>query len=45
MGMEDNIFWVVVFEEEVYEVKNGKDKVEMKKIFFGYVLVEMVMMD
>ena len=32
MGMEDNIFRVVVPEEEAHEVKNGKDKVEMKKI-------------
>ena len=45
MGMEDNIFRVVVTEEEAHEVKNGKDKVEMKKIFPGYVLVEMVMTD
>lgn len=45
MGMEDNIFRVVVPEEEAHEVKNGKDKVEMKKIFPGYVLVEMVMTD
>ncbi|ASD33367.1 transcription termination/antitermination protein NusG [Lactiplantibacillus plantarum] len=45
MGMEDNIFQVVVPEEEAHEVKNGKDKVEMKKIFPGYVLVEMVMTD
>lgn len=43
MGMEDNIFRVVVPEEEAHEVKNGKDKVEMKKVFPGYVLVEMVM--
>ncbi|MFB9768290.1 transcription termination/antitermination protein NusG [Lactiplantibacillus modestisalitolerans] len=45
MGMEDNIFRVVVPEEETHEVKNGKDKVEMKKVFPGYVLVEMVMTD
>lgn len=45
MGMEDNIFRVVVPEEESHEVKNGKDKVEMKKVFPGYVLVEMVMTD
>ncbi|MFC6164446.1 transcription termination/antitermination protein NusG [Lactiplantibacillus dongliensis] len=45
MGMEDNIFRVVVPEEEAHEVKNGKDKVEMKKVFPGYVLVEMVMTD
>jgi len=45
MGMQDNIFRVVVPEEEEHEVKNGKDKVSMEKTFPGYVLVEMVMSD
>lgn len=45
MGMQDNIFRVVVPEEEEHENKNGKDKVTMKKEFPGYVLVEMVMTD
>ncbi|MFC6207596.1 transcription termination/antitermination protein NusG [Levilactobacillus hammesii] len=45
MGMQDNIFRVVVPEEEEHEVKNGKDKVTMEKTFPGYVLVEMVMSD
>lgn len=45
MGMEDFIFRVVVPEEEEREVKNGKEKVNMKKTFPGYVLVEMVMTD
>ncbi len=45
MGMEDYIFRAVVPEEEETEVKNGKQKTEMKKTFPGYVLVEMVMSD
>ena len=46
MGMEENIFRVVVPEEEkVEKSKNGKEKVEMLKTFPGYVLVEMVMTD
>lgn len=45
MGMEDYIFRVVVPEEEVTEVKNGKEKVVMDKTFPGYVLLEMIMSD
>ncbi|WP_409022813.1 transcription termination/antitermination protein NusG [Dellaglioa sp. P0083] len=45
MGMEDFIFRVVVPEEEEREVKNGKEKTDMKKTFPGYVLVEMGMSD
>lgn len=45
MGMENNIFRVVVPEETEHEIKNGKDKEEKKKTFPGYVLVEMVMTD
>ena len=45
MGMEDFIFRVVVPEEEEREVKNGKEKINMRKTFPGYVLVEMVMTD
>lgn len=45
MGMVDFIFRVVVPEEEEREVKNGKEKINMKKTFPGYVLVEMVMTD
>ncbi|AUJ29222.1 MAG: transcription termination/antitermination protein NusG [Liquorilactobacillus hordei] len=46
MGMEDYIFRVVVPEEEETETtKSGKDKIETKKTFPGYVLVEMVMTD
>ncbi|GEN46892.1 transcription termination/antitermination protein NusG [Alkalibacillus haloalkaliphilus] len=45
MGMEDKIFRVIVPEEEETEVKNGKKKTSMKKVFPGYVLTEMVMTD
>lgn len=46
MGMENNIFRVVVPEEEKKETtKTGKEKVEKLKTFPGYVLVEMVMSD
>lgn len=45
MGMENNIFRVIVPEEQSVEKKNGKNEVEMEKVFPGYVLVEMVMTD
>ncbi|MDY0407300.1 transcription termination/antitermination protein NusG [Virgibacillus sp. 179-BFC.A HS] len=45
MGMQDKIFRVIVPEEEETEIKDGKKKVAMKKVFPGYVLTEMVMTD
>lgn len=42
MGLEDYIFRVVVPEEKVIDEK-GKEK--LKKIFPGYILVEMIMTD
>ena len=45
MAMQDKIFRVVVPEEEETEVKNGKKKVVKRKVFPGYVLVEIVMTD
>ncbi len=45
MGMEDYIFRVVVPEEEEKEMKNGVEKVNVKKTFPGYVLIEMIMSD
>ncbi|MBU5594690.1 transcription termination/antitermination protein NusG [Amphibacillus sp. MSJ-3] len=45
MGMEDKIFRILVPEDEETEVKNGKRKVSMKKVFPGYVLAEMIMTD
>jgi transcriptional antiterminator NusG len=45
MGMMDKIFRVIVPEEEETEIKNGKTKVVKRKVFPGYVLVEIVMTD
>lgn len=45
MGMEDKIFRILVPEDEETEVKDGKKKVSMKKVFPGYVLAEMIMTD
>ncbi|WP_409303726.1 transcription termination/antitermination protein NusG [Peribacillus sp. SCS-155] len=45
MGMQDKIFRVVVPEEEETEFKDGKKKVMKKKVFPGYVLVEIIMTD
>ena len=45
MGMQYKIFRVVVPEEEETDIKNGKKKVVKKKVFPGYVLVEIVMTD
>ncbi|WDL99427.1 transcription termination/antitermination protein NusG [Alicyclobacillus sp. ALC3] len=45
MGMEDKIFRVLVPTEEQMEVKNGKKRVVQRKVFPGYVLVEMIMTD
>lgn len=45
MGMEENIFQVLVPEEETYEEKDGETKKTSKKTFPGYVLVEMIMSD
>lgn len=45
MGMEENIFQILVPEQEVYEEKDGEMEAKMKKAFPGYVLVEMIMSD
>lgn len=45
MGMQDKIFRVLVPVEEEMEIKNGKKKVTQRKIFPGYVLVEMIVTD
>jgi transcriptional antiterminator NusG len=45
MGMQDKIFRVVVPEEEETDIKNGKKKVIKRKVFPGYVLVEIIMTD
>lgn len=45
MNMEDYIFRVIVPEQTEVEVKDGVTKEKVKKLFPGYVLVEMVMTD
>ena len=45
MGMQNRIFDVVVQKEKQIEIKNGKRKVIEKRIFPGYVLVDMEVTD
>ncbi len=45
MDMQDYIFRVVIPEEKVVEVKDGVKKEKIKKMFPGYILVEMIMTD
>jgi len=45
MDMEDKIFRVLVPTEDHMEIKNGEKKIVKKKIFPGYVLVEMILTD
>lgn len=43
--LQENIFRVIVPEQKEIEYKNGVKKEKIKKMFPGYVLVEMVMSD
>ena len=45
MNMEDSIFRVIVPMEDEVQIKDGKRKVTPKKVFPGYVLVEMYLND
>lgn len=46
MGMEDEIYRILVpMEDEIETKEDGKKKVTKKKIFPGYVLVEMIVND
>lgn len=45
MGMQDNIFRVIIPEQKEIEVKDGVSKEKVKKMFPGYVLIEMIMSD
>jgi transcriptional antiterminator NusG len=45
MNMEDKIFRVLVPMEDEIEIKDGKKKIVKRKVFPGYVLVEMNMTD
>ena len=45
MDMQENIFRVIVPERKELEIKDGKKKEKTKKLFPGYVLVEMIISD
>ena len=45
MGMENNIFRVVIPQRTEVEVKDGVKKEKVRKMFPGYVLIEMIMND
>ena len=45
MDMQDYIYRVVIPEEKIVEVKDGVTKERTKKMFPGYILVEMIMTD
>ena len=45
MGVEDQIFQVLVPMEEEIEIRNGQRQTVNRKVFPGYVLVEMAMSD
>ena len=45
MNMEDKIFRIMVPTDDVVEKKNNKEKINKRKVFPGYVLVEMIMTD
>ena len=44
-GMQDKIFTILIPEEEEVQVKGGVKKTVVKKVYPGYVLVEMIMTD
>ena len=45
MDMQDNIFRIIVPETTEVEIKDGVKKEKVKKMFPGYILVEMIMSD
>lgn len=45
MGMQDKIFRVLIPTEEEIDFRDGKKRIVTRKIFPGYVLVEMIMQD
>lgn len=45
MDMEDLILRVIVPEREEVEIKDGVEKTKLKKMFPGYILIEMIMTD
>lgn len=45
MGLENNLFRILVAEETEVEIKNGKKVEKMRNLFPGYLFVEMIMTD
>ncbi|HOP65586.1 MAG TPA: transcription termination/antitermination protein NusG [Bacilli bacterium] len=45
MGMQDHIFRIIIPETKEVEIKDGVKKEKIKKMFPGYILVEMIMSD
>ena len=45
MGMQDHIYRIIIPETTEVEIKDGVKKEKVKKMFPGYILVEMVMSD
>lgn len=45
MGIEENLFRILVAEEEEISFKNGKQVKKMKNLYPGYLFVEMIMTD
>ena len=45
MGMQNKIFDIIIPEEQEYEYKNGKKKVVNRRVFPGYVMVNMILDD
>lgn len=45
MGMDDYILRVIIPEQKEIEVKDGVTKEKVKKLFPGYIIVEMIMSD
>jgi transcriptional antiterminator NusG len=43
MGMQDKIFDIIIPEEQEVEYKGGKKKITTKRVFPGYVIVNMIM--
>ncbi|MDI6752336.1 MAG: transcription termination/antitermination protein NusG [bacterium] len=43
LGLQDKITQIVILTEEVSEIRGGKKKIMTRKVFPGYVLVEMEM--
>lgn len=41
LELTDKVFRIVVPEEEIKEIKNGKEKIVFRKLFPGYVMIEM----